>query len=68
MRKACSSFNVLPLADRSAFFDLVLRNRSLDDLAKELGEGATLIARRARRALDVILESARPLGEPKETT
>lgn len=68
MRKACSSFNVLPLADRTAFFDLVLRNRSLDDLVKELGESATQIARRARRALDVILEAARPLGEPKETT
>lgn len=68
MRKACASFNVLPLADRAAFIDLVLRNRSLDDLARELGEGATQIARRARRALDVVLEAARPLAGPKEST
>ena len=63
MRRACSAFNVLPLADRAAFIDLVLRNRSLDDLARELGESATQIARRARRALDLILDAARPLGE-----
>lgn len=65
MRKACAVFNVLPLADRAAFIDLVLRNRSLDDLARELGESATQIARCARRALDAILGSVRPLGEPK---
>lgn len=65
MRKACAAFNVLPLADRAAFVDLVLRNRSLDELARELGQSATQIARCARRALDAILESARPLGERK---
>ena len=58
MRRACAAFNVLPLADRGAFLDLVLANRSLDDLAREQGESATTIARRARRALDLILESA----------
>jgi len=65
MRRACSAFNVLPLADRAAFVDLVLRNRSLDDLARELGESATQIARRARRAFDSILESVRPIGGKK---
>ena len=67
MRKACSSFNVLPLADRAAFTDLVLRSRSLDELARELGEGATHIARRARRSLDVILEAARPLSGQEDS-
>jgi len=65
MRRACAVFNVLPLADRAAFVDLVLRNRSLDEMARELGENATQIARRARRALDAILGSARSLGEPR---
>ena len=57
MRDACSAFNRLPSAERRAFFDLVLQAGSLDELARE-GEGsATEIARRARRALDVILEA-----------
>jgi len=64
MRVACAAFNVLPLADRAAFIDLVLANRPLDDLARELGESATQVARRARRALDAVLGSARPLGGP----
>jgi len=68
MRKACSVFNVLPLADRAAFIDLVLRNRSLDDLSRELGESATQIARRARRALDAILGSVRSPAEPRKPT
>ena len=65
MRAACAVFNVLPLADRAAFIELVLANRPLDDLARELGESATPIARRARRALDAVLGSARPLGGPE---
>ena len=68
MRKACAAFNVLPLADRAAFLELVVANRTLDDLARELGESATQIARRARRALEAILECVRPLGGKKGMT
>jgi len=54
MRANCAAFNVLPLADRSAFFEVVLSARSLDEVALAAGESATEIARRARRALDVV--------------
>lgn len=64
MRRACVAFNRLPLADRQAFFDLVLTARSLEDLVRESGESATEIARRARRALDAIL-STQPSAEQK---
>ena len=53
--RACGRFHRLPLADRRAFFDLVLQARSLDDLARASAESATEIARRARRGLDALL-------------
>jgi hypothetical protein len=71
MGRACAAFNRLPLAERAAFFALVIQARSLDDLARESGEGATDIARRARRALDAILNvsaaqrEASPDAEPE---
>jgi len=61
MRVACSALNALPLAERSAFIDLVLRGRTLDEVARAAGESATETARRARRALDTLL-SAAPRG------
>jgi DNA-directed RNA polymerase specialized sigma24 family protein len=63
MRAACASFNVLPFAERSAFVDLVLHGRSLDDVARAAGESATEVARRARRALDATLATALKLGQ-----
>jgi len=60
MRAACAAFNALPYAERSTFADLVLRGRSLDETARSSGESATEVARRARRALDVILACALP--------
>lgn len=63
MKRACARFNRLPAAERRAFFELVLRARSLDDLARSHGEGATEIARRARRALEVLL-GQEPVGGP----
>jgi DNA-directed RNA polymerase specialized sigma24 family protein len=57
MRSACVLFNRLPLPERGAFFDLVIEGRSLDACAKERGESATEVARRARRALDVLLSA-----------
>ena len=53
--RACARFHRLPLADRRAFFDLVLHARSLDELARASAESATEIARRARRGLDALL-------------
>ena len=58
MRTACAAFDVLPFADRAAFFDLVLESKDLDACARAAGVNASEIARRARRALDAILGSA----------
>jgi len=55
LARACTRFHRLALADRRAFFDLVLHARSLDELARSNAEGATEIARRARRGLDALL-------------
>jgi DNA-directed RNA polymerase specialized sigma24 family protein len=55
MRRACAAFNQLPALDRTAFFALVLHGRSLDELARDGRESASDVARRARRALDLLL-------------
>jgi hypothetical protein len=57
MRTACAAFDVLPFADRTAFFDFVLESKDLDSCARAAGVNASEVARRARRALDVILGS-----------
>ncbi len=57
MRTACAEFDVLPFADRTAFFDLVLESRDLDACARAAGVNASELARRARRGLDAILGS-----------
>lgn len=54
MRSACAAFNCLPIDERRAFFDWVVRGRALDRLAAEARTNASEIARRARRALDVL--------------
>lgn len=66
MRAACAAFNLLTFAERSAFADLVLRGRSLDEVARAAGESATEVARRARRALDAILACALPASETEK--
>ncbi|MBI5362738.1 MAG: sigma-70 family RNA polymerase sigma factor [Planctomycetes bacterium] len=53
MQLCCRSFNRLPEDERRAFFELVLRARSLDELAHASGTPAVDIARRARRALNL---------------
>jgi hypothetical protein len=55
VRRACAAFDVLPFAERSAFFRLVLEAGDLDAAAREAGVSVSEIARRARRALDAIL-------------
>lgn len=56
MRLACAGFNQLPGPHRRAFFELVIQGRSLDELARQHRESASEIARRARRALDLLLQ------------
>ncbi|MEO0663526.1 MAG: hypothetical protein AAFZ87_18490 [Planctomycetota bacterium] len=58
LRRACNAFNGCAVAERRAFFELVVERRTLDDAARTLGEDAVRIARNARRALDVALEAA----------
>lgn len=78
LEQACQAFNRLPVADRRAFFLLVLEARDLDQLARGAqpadsktepdASAATALARRARRALRTVLEHARPLegrGDPE---
>jgi hypothetical protein len=64
MRRACAHFNRLAFEERRAFFDLLILGRALDELARESGVGATQIARRARRALDVVLHGPGALESP----
>jgi len=54
---ACHAFNRLPNEDRRAFFELVVRGRALEVLARDERGGATVVARRARRALRTLLSS-----------
>lgn len=58
LREAARAFHALPLVDRRAFFALVLEQRPLDGLAREAGESASAYARRARRALLVLLRAS----------
>jgi DNA-directed RNA polymerase specialized sigma24 family protein len=67
MRRACAAFNRLGAADREAFFELLIEGRSLDELARARGEGATELARRARRALEVLLHE-RAAADAQDST
>ncbi|MCK6446705.1 MAG: hypothetical protein L6Q99_09970 [Planctomycetes bacterium] len=58
LRAACVGFNRLPESDRRAFHALVIRGRSLDELARERGESASEVGRAARRGLDALLRGA----------
>jgi DNA-directed RNA polymerase specialized sigma24 family protein len=55
MRSACNAFNARPRAERQAFFGLVLAGRPIDEVAARHSESVTVVARRARRALDAVL-------------
>ena len=54
LRAGCHAFNRLAPSVREAFLQLVLERRSLDRLARAAGLSASLLARRARVALDVL--------------
>lgn len=60
----CRAFNRLVPEERSAFFELVLCGRTLDEVARESGRPAVELARCARRALEVFVATApRARGE-----
>ncbi len=65
LRGACRAFNRLPLEERRVFFEFVLRNRSLDEVAREFGRNATDAARQARRAIEVFLSPTEPPPQPE---
>ncbi|MBK7876749.1 MAG: hypothetical protein IPJ77_13560 [Planctomycetes bacterium] len=54
----CRAFNRLPVEERRAFFELVLRARTLDEVVRECGRPAVDVARSARRALEVFAHPA----------
>lgn len=69
----CAAFNACPRDERRAFFRLVIEGASLDEEARRAAVSGSEYARRARRALDAILQAAedagsgppaRPLREP----
>jgi hypothetical protein len=53
--RACERFDSLPEPERVAFFAVVLEARSLDETAHALGTSVSEVARRARRALDIVV-------------
>ncbi len=57
---ACLNFDELPYEERRAFFELVLHRRDLDEWATEEDESPTELARRARRALNTLLQNYFP--------
>lgn len=54
--RACAEFNRLPHPTRESFFQLVLEERSLDELARTSPHSVPDLARRARRALQIFLD------------
>jgi hypothetical protein len=58
MRQACVGVNRMPREDRKAFYELVIRGRSLDALAQQSGPTPTPIARRAPAVLENVLRAA----------
>jgi len=64
MRAACARFHALPEEERRTFFALVVEGRDLDALARDSGESATAIARRARKALLTVILRTPPRKKP----
>lgn len=82
LARACRAFNRRPDEERRAFFLIVLEGRSLDELARGEPGAGTVLARRARSALEEVLRHVpaaegacdptptvappRTVGEPRE--
>ncbi|MDP6407878.1 MAG: hypothetical protein QGI46_00725 [Planctomycetota bacterium] len=58
VRRACGRFNLLPDAERAAFFALVLDRREAEEYAVAAGRPLVELAREARRALEVLLRAS----------
>lgn len=52
--RACVRFNLLEASDREAFFHIAIEGHSLDAVCAERGLPVSVLARRVRRALDVL--------------
>lgn len=57
LRRACAAFNARPETERRAFDRLVLCRDSLDELAQQCGSSVSVVGRRARRALDAVMDA-----------
>ena len=58
MRAVCVAFNRLCEDERRSFYAWVLEGRALDEAARQAGVPTAELARRARRALEVVLDAA----------
>lgn len=63
MRRVCLAHNLLREPERRAFHALVIRGRSLEQVARECDASAVEVARRARRGLEAILLAAERSNE-----
>lgn len=61
LRTACAAFNDLEFPDRIAFVVLVLEGRGFEEAARACSSSVPEMLRRARRALDVLLD---PFANP----
>ena len=57
LRRACSILNRHPFGEREAFFAIVIDGLDLDATAASAGVSSVEFARRARRALDAVIEA-----------
>ncbi len=57
LRRACSALNERPDGERAAFFSLIIDRVDLDAAAASASVTSVELARRARRALDAVIDS-----------
>lgn len=66
LRRACDAFNRRTSEERSAFFALFVESCSVDDAARLCSVSVTEVARRARRALEAMLDATSLAGDGVE--
>lgn len=67
MRRVCLAHNLLREPERHAFHGLVIAGRTLEDVARALGQSGVEVARLARRGLEAVLIAAGQIAEnPRE--
>jgi DNA-directed RNA polymerase specialized sigma24 family protein len=63
MRRVCLAHNLLREPERRAFHGLVIARRTLEDVARSLGQSGVEVARLARRGLEAVLIAAGQAAE-----